>query len=99
MSQKSKHRRLRNLFKRNSRCYWCGCRVRIFNDKGERDKSKIGATLDHVVSRLDKNWTFGMRNKQVLSCRGCNQKREQEASRKLDPFELWARSGSYPRWM
>ena len=99
MSTKSKKRRLENLYKKNPRCYWCGCEVKMFNDQDERDKSKRGATLDHVFSKLNPRRLLRKKGTLVLSCRQCNQDREVKESSQLTLEELWKRSGRYAQWM
>ncbi|TES92935.1 MAG: hypothetical protein E3J87_03475 [Candidatus Cloacimonadota bacterium] len=100
MSTRSKQRRLRNLLKLNPHCFWCDCPVilgtRNRYRKDHNPNPPNMATLDHVVSRNNKNWKKGMRNRIVLSCTECNNKRQAEETKMLPIEELWHRSGSYP---
>lgn len=97
MSTRSKRRRLKNLLKLNSHCFWCGCLVTLENRNIRHVKFLPNmATLDHVVSHNNKNWKKGMRNCMVLSCSECNQKRQAEEVTEFPIEELWYRSGRYP---
>ena len=97
MSSKSKHRRLENLLKLNPHCFWCGCLLTLENRNKKYAKlPPNGATLDHVISRNNKNWKKGARNRLVLSCSECNNKRQAEETKRLPIEELWRRSGRRP---
>ena len=97
MSGKSKQARLKNLLKLNPHCFWCGCLVTLENRHGRHKKHPPHmATLDHIISRNNKNWKKGTRNRIVLSCTECNNKRQAEETKELPIEELWRRSGSYP---
>lgn len=100
MSSKSRRARLRNLLKLDPHCFWCGCLVilgtRNRNGKDHVTCSPHMATLDHITSRNNKNWKKGMRNRIVLSCTECNNKRQIEETKELPIEELWHRSGRYP---
>lgn len=97
MATKSKQRRLINLFKANPHCFWCSCLVMLEN-RHERYKKHPPhmATLDHIISHNNKNWEKGMRNRIVLSCTECNNKRQAKETRMLPIEELWHQSGRYP---
>ena len=90
---------MENLYKKDPRCYWCGCKVKMFNDKDKRDESERGATLDHIFSKLNPNRLLRKKGILVLSCRQCNQDLEVKESSQLTPEELWKRSGRYPHWI
>jgi len=98
MSGKSKCRRLKNLFNKNPYCFWCNCLVVLGNRYGNDSKTQPPnmATLDHVISRNNKNWEKGMKNRLVLSCFKCNQERQAKEIRELPIEELWHRSGRFP---
>ena len=97
MSSKSKRARLRNLLKLNPHCFWCGCLVTLENRNSRRTKFPPHmATLDHIISHNNKKWKKGMRNRIVLSCTECNNKRQAEETKKLPIEELWHRSGRPP---
>jgi len=88
---------LKNLFELNPHCFWCDCLVTLENRNNRHGKfPSNGATLDHVVSRNNKNWKKGKRNLLVLSCYKCNQKRQVKETEGLSIEELWCRSDRYP---
>ena len=97
MSSESKRRRLRNLFKLNPRCFWCNCLTTLENRNTKYVKLPLNsATLDHLISRNDKKWRKGMKNRLVLCCSECNNGRQAEETRGFPIEELWRRSGRYP---
>lgn len=97
MSSRSKRRRLENLLKLNPNCFWCGCLVTLENRNIRHVKFPPNmATLDHIISHNNENWEKGMRNRIVLSCSECNQKRQAGEVATLPIRELWRRSGRCP---
>ena len=100
MSSDSKRSRSRNLLKADPHCYWCGCAVILGNrNRNGKDCAPCPpnmATLDHVVSRNNKNWKKGAINSIVLSCSKCNNERQRKEVKALPKEELWYRSGRYP---
>lgn len=99
MGSESKRRRLKNLLKSNPHCFWCGCFVILGNRKhGSRVTHPPNmATLDHIISRNNRNWKRGKRNILILSCSECNQGRQIKETKSLPIEELWRRSGCYYR--
>lgn len=101
MSTKSKQRRLKNLFEAHPHCFWCGCLVTLENRYNHESEHHLklppnGATLDHIISRNNKDWKKGVKNVVVLSCNKCNQERQAKEIARLPREELWRRSGRYP---
>ncbi len=100
MSSDSKRQRLKNLLKSDPHCYWCG-RLVILGNRNRDGKEYTTrppnmATLDHIISRINKKWKKGMRNCLVLSCTECNQKRNKKETAMIPKEELWNRSGRHP---
>jgi hypothetical protein len=68
----------RKLFERHPFCHWCG--EEVFEFLGLLRHSPLQATIDHVKSRLecDSQDEHRARSNKVLSCYGCNRRRNDE---------------------
>ncbi len=96
MSTKSHNARLKNLWQKNPHCFWCGCEVIIFENDGSRSKGPSAATLSRLISKNDPQYSFGIKNYLILSCRKCSDTLSSEEERNLPKEILWKRSKRYP---
>ncbi len=73
MARRQQKKRRDRLFKACPFCYWCGCPVNKIKNHNYLPNS---ATLDHLYGRLDsRRHDPSIKNKTVLSCLSCNNRR------------------------
>jgi hypothetical protein len=79
------------MWNENPHCHWCGCKTQIF-ESPNKSCPPNGATIDHLISRLNPlryKLEYYPQELFVLSCYSCNQNRGRKEEAELRKVGFW----------